>query len=70
MHFEISIVTVTFDFLFCFHGFPFLNFLIKPFWIKAILINFFQKIIRNHLPENRKKRQMKRGTMALLRKKI
>ena len=41
MHFEMSIVTVTFDFLFCFSGFSFQNFMIKPFSIKGILTNFF-----------------------------
>ena len=41
MHFEMSIVTVTSDFLFCFCGVFFQNFMIKPFWIKGILTNFF-----------------------------
>ena len=43
MHFEMSIATVTFDFLFCFSGFSFLNFMIKPFRIKGILTNFFSE---------------------------
>ena len=41
MHFEIC--NVTFDFLFCYSGFPFLDFIIKPFWIKGAFASFFSE---------------------------